>query len=246
MKKQLLPSLVCIAVLAGCNSSKPSSTEKSEPAAQSQAQSAAPAPAPAPAPPGVHASASDLLTNPSAAFEKAPDVFRAHFTTTKGDFVIEVHREWAPLGADRFYNLVKIGYFDDVAFFRNVAGFMVQFGIHGRPDVNAAWHAATIQDDANRKSNTRGMVCFAMAGPNTRTTQLFITFGDSSFLDNQGFSPFGQVVAGMDVVDKLYNGYGEGAPQGRGPDQGRIQNEGNTYLHSDFPLLDYIKSAKVE
>jgi peptidyl-prolyl cis-trans isomerase A (cyclophilin A) len=242
MKKHLLPALFCLAVLAGCNSSKPSSTGKAETPAQSPAQASAPVPAPA----VVHAAAAPALLDPSSSLEKAPDVFKADFTTTKGNFVVEVHRDWAPLGADRFYNLVKIGYYDDIAFFRDVAGFMVQFGIHGRPDVNAAWHAATIQDDANRKSNTRGTVCFAMAGPNTRTTQLFVTFGDSSFLDNQGFSPFGEVVSGMDIVDSLYNGYGEGAPQGKGPDQGRITNEGNAYLHAEFPNLDYIKTARLE
>ena len=240
MRKQLFASLLLLTAAAACN--------KSEPAPEAApAQSAASAPAQAPA--GVHAaagSAPSALLNPARATEKAPDVFKAKFTTTKGDFVDEVHRDWAPNGADRLYNLVKIGYFEDVAFFRDVAGFMVQFGIHGRPDVSAAWRGAMIPDDPNKQSNTRGTVCFAMAGPNTRTTQLFVTFGDSSFLDAQGFSPFGKVVQGMDVVDSLYSGYGEGAPQGQGPDQGRIQMEGNGYLRKDFPKMDYIKTARLE
>ena len=185
------------------------------------------------------------VTAPSPAPTTAPAVFQAKFITTKGDFTVEVHRDWAPNGADRFYNLVKIGYFDNIAFFRDIAGFMVQFGIHGSPDVNAKWHNANIPDDPASQSNKRGFVTFATAGPNTRTTQLFVNFSDNGMLDSQGFSPFGQVVSGMDIVDGLYNGYGEGAPQGRGPDQGRLQGEGNAYLSKDFPLLDYVKTARL-
>jgi peptidyl-prolyl cis-trans isomerase A (cyclophilin A) len=175
----------------------------------------------------------------------APAVFRVRFETSTGDFVVEVHRDWAPLGADRFYNLARSGYFDGVRFFRVIGGFMAQFGIHGEPAVAAQWRGQRIPDDPVRQSNSRGMLSFAMAGPNTRTTQLFINFGDNSRLDGSGFSPFGQVVEGMDVVDRLYSAYGEGAPAGRGPDQGRIQAEGNPYLERDFPRLDYVKRAIV-
>jgi len=177
--------------------------------------------------------------------ERAPDTFRARFETSAGDFVIEVHRDWAPFGADRFYNLVKSGYYDDGRFFRVIAGFMAQFGIHGDPHVAAAWRDARIPDDPVRQHNTRGMVSFATGGPGTRTTQLFINYSDNSRLDGMGFSPFGRVVLGMDVVDRLYPGYGEGAPGGRGPAQGRLQAEGNAYLARDFPKLDWIKHATI-
>ena len=185
--------------------------------------------------------------NPASADMRAtaPAVFRVRFATSTGDFVVEVHRDWSPLGADRFYNLARSGYFDGVRFFRVIAGFMGQFGIHGDPAVAAQWRGHRIQDDPVKQSNTRGMLSFAMAGPNTRTTQLFINLVDNSRLDASGFSPFGQVVEGMDVVDRLHSGYGEGAPNGRGPDQGRIQGEGNAYLEKDFPRLDYIKTARV-
>jgi len=196
---------------------------------------------PTPAPPGPGAA----LLDPSLATEQAPDRFRVRFETTKGPFVVEVTRAWAPRGADRFYGLVKAGYYDDVAFFRVIPGFMVQFGIHGDPRVNEAWRAARIPDDPVAQSNKRGMVTYAMAGPDTRTTQLFVNFKDNAFLDPQGFPPFGRVVEGMAVVDSLYSGYGEGAPQGMGPDQGRVQQEGNAYLRASFPRLDYVKTARL-
>jgi peptidyl-prolyl cis-trans isomerase A (cyclophilin A) len=187
------------------------------------------------------------LLDPSLAQEKAPDKFKARFTTTQGDFVIEVTRDWAPNGADRFYNLVKIGYFDDVAFFRNIEGFMVQFGINGDPAVNKKWNKANIKDDRVKESNKHGYITFAQSGlPNSRTTQVFINFGDNSRLDQDRFAPFGRVVEGMDVVEALYNGYGEGAPRGRGPDQGRVQDEGNAYLKQKYPKLDYVQTAKIE
>ena len=186
------------------------------------------------------------LGNPSSLKEKAPAVYKAKFDTSKGTFVIEVHRAWAPNGADRFYNLVKSGFYNDVRFFRVISGFMVQFGISGNPDLSAVWRDARIPDDGVNESNQRGFVTFATGGPNTRTSQVFINFGNNAGLDSQGFSPFGQVVSGMDVVDALYNGYGEGAPSGRGPAQGRIQAEGNAYLNADFPKLDYIKKATIE
>ena len=188
------------------------------------------------------------LLDPSLATDEAPEKFRAKFTTTKGDFVIEVTRDWAPNGADRFYNLVKIGYLNDVAFFRNIAGFMVQFGINGDPAVNKKWRSANIKDDPVVKSNTPGYVTFAQSpAPHSRSTQFFINFGDNSqHLDGQRFAPFGRVVEGMHVVESLYNGYGEGAPRGIGPDQGRLQEEGNKYLKRAYPKLDYIKTATIE
>jgi peptidyl-prolyl cis-trans isomerase A (cyclophilin A) len=187
------------------------------------------------------------LTNPSALNETAPASYKARFDTSKGAFVLDVHRDWAPNGADRFYNLVKNGFYDGARFFRVIEGFMVQFGINGDPNVSAPWRGARIQDDPVRQSNRRGFITYAMAGPNTRTSQVFINFGDNSSLDRQGFSPFGQVVGGgMKVVDSLYNGYGEGAPSGRGPDQGRVQMEGNAYLAKSFPRLDFIKKATIE
>jgi len=185
------------------------------------------------------------LRNSAAFTEQAPATFKANFDTSKGTFVIEVHRDWAPVGADRFYNLVKNGFYDDVRFFRVIAGFMAQFGIHGNPGVQAAWRNAQIKDDPVKESNKRGFVTFATAGPNTRTTQLFISFRDNAGLDKQGFAPFGEIVSGMDVVDKIHSGYGEGAPRGAGPDQGRLQTEGNVYLNKEFPQLDYIKSATI-
>ncbi|HVX10306.1 MAG TPA: peptidylprolyl isomerase [Pirellulales bacterium] len=186
------------------------------------------------------------LLDPSLATERAPDKFKARFTTTKGDFVIEVTREWAPRGADRFYNLVKIGYFDDAAFFRNIDGFMVQFGINGDPAANKKWSKSNIKDDPVKKSNKPGYVTFAQGSEvDTRSTQVFINFGDNGRLDQMRFAPFGRVTEGMDVVHSLYNGYGEGAPNGFGPHQGRIQDEGNAYLKKSFPKLDYIERAEI-
>lgn len=188
---------------------------------------------------------SAALSDPSLANEQAPEKYRAKFTTTKGDFTVEVERALAPAGADRFYNLVKCGFFDGTKFFRTVDGFMVQWGIHGTPSVSAAWRQAKIKDDPVKSTNTRGAITYAMAGPNTRTTQVFINFGDNSRLDGSGFASFGKVVSGMDVVDSLYKGYGEGAPRGSGPDQGRIQLEGNAYLDAEFPKLDAVKHAEI-
>lgn len=178
--------------------------------------------------------------------QQAPDSFRARFSTTRGDFVIAVHRAWAPHGADRFYNLVRSGYYDGVRFFRVIPGFMAQFGLHADTAVTAAWRERRIPDDPVQGSNQRGMVTFATAGPGTRTTQIFINYGANDRLDASGFAPFGEVVVGMDVVDKLYGGYGEGAPQGRGPDQMRIHIEGEKYLARQFPKLDKITKATVE
>jgi peptidyl-prolyl cis-trans isomerase A (cyclophilin A) len=192
------------------------------------------------------AAAQSALENPAGLREQAPATFKARFDTTKGAFVIEVTRAWAPKGADRFYNLVKNGFYDNARFFRVVSGFMVQFGINGDPGIMARWRGAQISDDPVSQSNTRGMITFAMAGPNTRTSQVFINFGDNSQLDKMGFAPFGRIVSGMNVVDSINAEYGEGAPRGRGPDQSRIQNEGNAYLAKDFPRLDYIRKATIE
>src|SRR5918994_493580 len=184
------------------------------------------------------AQAQGNLATPANLNEKAPATYKAKFDTSKGVFVIEVTRDWAPNGADRFYNLVR--------FFRVISGFMVQFGIHGDPKTSAPWREARIADDPVKQSNKRGYITYAMAGPNTRTSQVFINFGDNANLDNSGFSPFGRVISGMDVVDKLNAEYGEGAPRGRGPDQGRIQQEGNAYLQRDFGRLDFVKKATLE
>jgi len=159
--------------------------------------------------------------------------------------VVEVTRAWSPRGADRFYNLVRYHFFDGAAFFRVLPGFVVQFGISARPDVSRVWEEAKITDDPVTQSNKRGMLTFATAGPNTRTTQIFINLGDNTNLDTMGFSPFGKVTSGMDEIDKLYSEYGEGAPGGNGPDQGRMQQEGKAYLQKSFPLLDTIKTAVI-
>jgi peptidyl-prolyl cis-trans isomerase A (cyclophilin A) len=185
------------------------------------------------------------LSDPASLNEKAPAVYQAKFDTSKGPFVVEVHRDWAPNGADRFYNLVKNGFYNDVRFFRVLEGFMAQFGINGDPSLSAVWRNANIKDDPVKVSNGRGTITFATAGPNTRTTQVFINFGDNAGLDGQGFSPFGKVVSGMDVVDSLYGGYGEGAPRGGGPDQGQVQAQGNAYLEKAYPKLDYVKTATI-
>ena len=188
----------------------------------------------------------EKLMNPAQLNERAPEVFRAKFDTTKGTVVVEVTRAWAPLGADRFYNLVKNGYYDGCRFFRVIAGFMAQFGINGDPALNKTWRESRIKDDPVKQSNKRGYITFATSGPDTRTTQLFINYADrNAGLDSQGFAPFGKVVEGMDVVDSFYSGYGEGAPSGNGPDQGRAQAEGNAYLEKSFPKLDYIKAATI-
>ena len=185
------------------------------------------------------------LTNPAALNAQAPATYKAKFDTSKGSFVILVHRAWARRGAERFYNLVKNGFYDNVRFFRVLSGFMAQFGINGDPKVMEAWRSAQISDDPVKQSNTRGKISFATAGPNTRTTQVFINFGDNSSLDRMGFAPFGEVVSGMKVVDSLYAGYGEGAPRGNGPDQAQMQMEGNAYLAKDFKKLDYVKKASI-
>ncbi len=189
---------------------------------------------------------SSKLSNPSALNEQAPANYKVRFDTSKGSFVIEVIRDWAPNGADRFYNLVKNGFFDDARFFRVVKNFMVQFGINGDPAVSAKLREARIQDDPVKQSNRRGYITYATSGPNSRTSQVFISTKDNGGLDAQGFSPFGRVITGMNVVDAMNGEYGDGPPAGPGPNQGRIQAQGNAYLNAEFPKLDFVKKATIE
>ena len=185
-------------------------------------------------------------SRPSAAQvtdEQAPATFRARFETSQGPFVIEVHREWAPLGADRFYTLVKRNFYDGARFFRVLSGFMAQFGLSGDPKVQGEYALANLIDEPAKQSNLRGFVSFAKeSSPNTRYTMVFINYKDNSYLDADGFAPFGQVVVGMEIVDKLYGGYG----RTNVPDQRRIKSEGNAYLTAEYPQLDFIKAARIE
>jgi len=204
------------------------------PAASAQPAATQPALQPAP-------TDKDLLMNPndSALNEAAPETSTVKLSTSRGDVTIELYRDWAPKGVDRFYNLAEAGYFNDAAFFRIVPDFIVQFGIHADPAVSAKWREARFKDDPVKKSNERGTLTFATAGPNTRTTQMFINLRDNAFLDQQGFAPIGKVVEGMDIVESLYAGYGEK------PDQFEIQSRGNEYLDAEFPKLDKVESTAV-
>jgi len=226
----------------------PATAAKAEPPAAKSAKEAKAAPAtvakaippPAPAAKAAPKAVGGDLMNPATMNAKAPATFQAKFTTTKGDFVIEVTRAWAPNGADHFYNMVRGGYYTDAAFFRVVPGFMVQFGISAKPEVSRIWAERKIMDDPVTQSNTRGMLTYAQtSAPNSRSTQLFINFGNNTFLDNQRFAPFGKVTEGMDVVDSIYSGYGEQ------PDQFAITNQGKPYLDKSFPRLDRIVSATI-
>jgi peptidyl-prolyl cis-trans isomerase A (cyclophilin A) len=218
------------------------------------AQTPAPAPAKKPAAatkasaakaPASNAPYDPALLKPATLIAKAPAEYDVRFVTTQGEFTVHVTRAWAPNGADRFYNLVRHHFFDGASFFRVLSGFMAQFGLSAYPQVSNTWEKANIKDDPVTQHNLRGYITFATAGPNTRTTQVFINYGNNAALDKMGFSPFGQVSEGMEVVDKLYSGYGEGAPDGHGPDQGRVGNEGRPYLMKNFPLLDSIKTATI-
>ena len=238
----LIITVLFAAFIAGC-SRKPSEqppapveTEKiAPPEVQKEEAAAAPAITPAEA-------ARQKLLNPAQLNEKAPETFRAKFATSKGDFVIEVTRAWSPNGADRFFNLVKNGYYNDCRFFRVIDDFMVQFGINGDPSLNQVWYQAQITDDPVKESNQRGYVSFAMTGqPNSRTTQIFINYKDNSFLDGQRFAPFGRVIEGMNIVDSFFNEY-QGVPS---DNQAQIQAQGNAYLNKAFPKLDYVKSASI-
>ena len=218
-----------------------------KPVAQKPATQKPPAPKPAPPKPAPAkpsaakpAGPSAALRTPSKLTETAPPVYDVTFDTTAGTFVVQVTRAWAPRGADRFYNLVKHGYYDAGRFFRVVPNFMVQFGINGDPKVQAPWREASIPDDPVTQSNKRGFITFAKSSlPNSRTTQVFINYRDNSRLDADGFAPFGQVISGMDVVDKINGEYGEK------PFQPQIQKEGNAYLIKEFPRLDYVKKASL-
>ncbi|HUI42358.1 MAG TPA: peptidylprolyl isomerase [Terriglobia bacterium] len=231
MKRSLTGSAAALAILAAMALSPANVRAQTKPAAKTSTHRAATHPSVA------HHS----LLNPASCNEKAPAAFKAKFVTTQGDFVVEVTRAWSPLGADRFYNLVKDGFFTDVEFFRVVPGFVVQFGISGNPKIAKAWSNAAIADEPVLQSNKPGYLTYAKGGPNTRTTQVFINFGDNSALDAQGFPPFGQVVEGMDVVNKLYGGYGEQVTNL----QGEIEEKGNAFLKAQFPKLDSIKSAVI-
>ncbi len=223
--------MVLAAAMTGTSAASGQTARKSQPAGGSQATRAS-----------VNPNKAKLLT-PSQLNEKGPDVFQAKFDSSKGVFVIEVHRDWAPIGADRFYNLVKNGFFDGCRFFRVIPDFMVQFGINGDPAVDAAWERADIKDDPVKQSNKLGYISYGNTGrPNSRGTQVFINYKDNSFLDTQRFSPFGQVLSGMDVVVKLNSEYGS-KPQEA---QGTIKTEGNKFLISKFPKLDYIKRVTIE
>ena len=180
-----------------------------------------------------------------AAPERPPEVYRVTFETSKGAFVVEVTRAWAPRGADHFFDLVQTGFYDGHRFFRVVRNFVVQFGIHGDPSVNRIWSNTPIPDDPVKQSNTKGTLTYAMRGPGTRTTQVFINLKDNRALDKDGFAPFGKVVEGMEVVEGLYNSYGDMAPRGSGPDPKRIETQGNGYLESRFPRLDFVKKTTI-
>jgi peptidyl-prolyl cis-trans isomerase A (cyclophilin A) len=194
----------------------------------------------APATPAKTAPRPNPLLNPAALKAVAPPLYRVKFTTTKGDFIVEVHREWAPLGADRFWNLVRNKFFNDAAFFRDIANFIVQFGLPADPAVSKAWQTANIKDEPVKQGNKLGALVYAKAGPDSRTTQLFINLKDNSpSLDGTGFAAFGTVTEGMEVVQSFYSGYGEA------PDQGSITNQGKAYLDKNFPKLDLIKSTTV-
>ncbi|MHB8754327.1 MAG: peptidylprolyl isomerase [Candidatus Acidiferrales bacterium] len=180
------------------------------------------------------------LLHPASLHATAPAVYDVKFHTTKGDFTMQVTRSWAPIGADRFYNLVEHHFYDGAAFFRVIQGFVVQFGINANPHISAVWQRADIKDDPVSQSNGPGTVTFATGGPNTRTTQVFISLVNNARLDAMGFAPFGKIIEGMDVVNQLYSGYGES------PDQGKIQSQGKVYLEKSFPKLDTIITARVE
>jgi peptidyl-prolyl cis-trans isomerase A (cyclophilin A) len=187
-----------------------------------------------------------LRAAPGALDAPAPDSFVVRFETTKGDIDLMLHRDWAPRGADRIHGLVRHGAYDGVRFFRAVPNFVVQFGLAGDPAISrGAASEQRITDDSVRRSNVRGTLSFAAGGPNTRTTQLFINLKDNQRLDRLGFAVVAQVVAGMEVVDALYTGYGEGAPRGQGPTQDRIVKEGEAYLAKEFPQLDQVRRATV-
>jgi peptidyl-prolyl cis-trans isomerase A (cyclophilin A) len=234
-----------IVILICCFSTIPltSAAQTPTPAPAKKPATGAPK-APAAKAPAATASAFDrALLQPATLRAKAPAEYEVKFVTTAGEFTVKVTRAWASNGADRFYNLVRHHFYDGAAFFRVLPGFMAQFGLSAYPEVSKVWETATIKDDPIVQSNHRGFLSFATAGPNTRTTQVFINYGNNEALDKSGFAAFAVVSDGMETVDKLYNGYGEGAPDGHGPSQDLIGNRGRAYLEKSFPKLDTIRSA---
>ena len=178
--------------------------------------------------------------------EAVPDVFQVNLDTSKGPVVLEIHRDWAPVGADHFYTLVKTHFFDEARFFRIVRNFVVQFGINGIPKTNRIWSNTDLRDDPVKEHNRKGTLTYAKAGPNTRSTQLFINLRDNLALDKDGFAPIGKVISGMDAVESFYDSYGDMPPRGQGPDPSKIELEGNEYLQNRFPRLDYIRKATIQ
>lgn len=221
--------LVLILTLSGCGT--PSGEETSGDGGEDQATS----------PEEVN----PALLLPALAREEAPEEFSARFETTAGSFVVKCRRADAPVGADRFYNLVKIGFFDDAAFFRAIKNFIIQFGVHADPDINELWSEMTLRDESAKLSNERGTISFAQSGPRTRTTQLFINLQDNAVLDESGFVPVARVVEGMESVDSIYTGYGEMYPKGQGPRHQLLNLQGNAYLELHFPELDYINEVSL-
>jgi peptidyl-prolyl cis-trans isomerase A (cyclophilin A) len=251
-RKNLCAILAASAFLAGCKSKEPTSEMKPAETAKTETTAPTPVPAPAETKPATTESApataskatpaakAGNLLKPSTLQEKAPDKYEVKFKTTRGEFTVQVTRAWSPLGADRFYNLAKAHFYDNTAFFRVVPGFVVQFGIAEKPAVSAAWKHTEIADDPVTQTNKRGYLSFATAGPNTRTTQIFINLKDNPRLDGMGFSPFAVVEGtGMNVVEMMYEGYGDNV----GPDQDQIEKQGTPYLKKGWPKLDYIQSA---
>jgi peptidyl-prolyl cis-trans isomerase A (cyclophilin A) len=186
-----------------------------------------------------------LTPSPTELAAAAPDSFKVQFVTSKGSFTAQFFRAWAPLGVDRFHYLAKNNYYDGIVFFRVLPNFVVQFGIHGDPKVSEAWRSRSILDDKVLQSNQQGFITYAMGGPNTRTTQIFINKRDNSRLDAMGFAPIGKIIDGMHVVEQIYAGYGEGGRGGGGPDQEAIRLQGNAYLNRMFPMLDSIVTARI-
>ena len=245
MFKHLLPLLFTSTLIAACGTEvsvetvvepTPPEVEDVQPAPEEKAESEA-----------VEAEEENgpNLKKPESFTATAPDVFKVKFETTKGEFTVEAHRDWAPLGVDRFYNMVVAGYFVETSFFRVVPGTYAQFGIHADPNITDVWLDATLKDEPVVKGNTRGRLTFAMGGPNSRSAQYFFNLKNSSWLDNMGFGAIGEVIEGMDVVDRLYSGYGDCAPNGNGPAQERVILEGNGFLKKEFSKLDYINRASV-
>jgi peptidyl-prolyl cis-trans isomerase A (cyclophilin A) len=217
----LLISIAALLALAGCGSKEPESAKEAKQAEQVQPPAAPPA------------------AKPEEPAKPAQGTFKVLLDTSKGNVVIEVHPEWAPIGAEHFRKLVESGFYDGARFFRVISGFVAQFGLAANPAVTAKWDKP-IKDDPVLQTNRVGSVVYATAGPNTRTTQIFINLAGNQRLDSDGFAPFGMVTQGMDAVEKFYSGYGEN------PDQGAITGRGNAYLTATFPKLDYIRKATVQ